>query len=788
MAENDGLQGAARLASVSYSFTSEGSAAHWRVVAMHCREVLSDLYHCTLDLATDDLQADPVAMRGRTCTFVMERNAAPRRLVGIVYRVENRGPAANNLIARVDIGPAVRALSQVVDSRIFQSSTVPKIVKDVLGKGLKPYKRKVKLDLHRAHYPVREYCVQYQETDLHFAMRLMQEEGITFYFDHEGDEEVMVLVDGNDAFPKPPLNAAGVPVPVVGLEWEVTPVESIRSLAWRNELQSTSVVLRDFDWTRPEWDLTRPDHGQDALGVEREVYEYPARLAIGEYNSGHQKYTTEDGKDQAQLRREIHTGREEEAAGLGIVTGFMPGRAFELADGARSGRFLITAVEHIGHAPEELVHGLENLIQAPEQYRNTFQLIPARVPFRPERKLAPPRLYGAQTAIVVGPGNDEIFTDEHGRIKVQFHWDRHGTRNEHSSCFVRVAQLWAGAGWGTVFLPRVGMEVVVQFLEGNPDRPLVTGCVYNGQHPPPYSLPDDKTKSTIKSSSSPGDNGFNEITLEDRAGSEKIYVHAQKDYEEQVLHDHSTTVGNDQKNHVKCNQTENVDAAQTLTVGGNRTKIVHHTETSTIDQNQKLTVKQNRDKTVMVNETETIGANQTSTVVANRTQTVGVTDTTTVTGHQSVTVGGGRDKTVTGIESNKVIGGRVSTEIGFDTNTVIGAAATEVLGLYNLSALVSVTILALPSAISMLPGRIDIVAPAKLSLTSGTSKIEMSPGKLTLSSGAGATIELSGTDVKITGTNVEVNGSAKTDVKSAGAVTVEGMLTTVKGSPVKVNC
>jgi type VI secretion system secreted protein VgrG len=258
-----------------------------------------------------------------------------------------------------------------------------------------------------------------------------------------------------------------------------------------------------------------------------------------------------------------------------------------------------------------------------ERYHNRFTAVAADVQWRPRRTLPRPRIRGIQTAIVTGPAGEEIHTDEHGRVKCQFHWDRLGTMDDHSSCWIRVMQTWAGNGWGTWILPRIGMEVIVSFVDGDPDRPVVTGCLYNGDNRPPYSLPEQKTKSTYKSNSSLGGGGYNEFRFEDKKGDEEIFTHAQRDYNEVVEHDHNTLVHNCQTNTVDIDQTENIHQNQFLTVDINRTKNVGLNETTNIGQTRNETV--GLDEFIMITQhrSKMVGANETVMVGQNRTESVG---------------------------------------------------------------------------------------------------------------------------------------------------------------------
>jgi type VI secretion system secreted protein VgrG len=231
-------------------------------------------------------------------------------------------------------------------------------------------------------------------------------------------------------------------------------------------------------------------------------------------------------------------------------------------------RYVVTRVEHEGVAPEELLQGTHDDPRVTDRYKNRFQCVPVETPWRPSRNAPRPVIAGLQTALVVGPAGEEIYTDEHGRIRVQFHWDRHGRRDAHSTCWIRVIQgPWSGAGWGFQFIPRVGMEVAVSFLDGDPDRPVVTGALYNGQNRVPHALPAEKTRSAIRTQSSPNSQGYNELRFEDRAGAEEVYVHAQRDLVEEVLHCHSTRVGATQQNVVLASQVERVGHDVDVVVG-----------------------------------------------------------------------------------------------------------------------------------------------------------------------------------------------------------------------------
>jgi len=296
------------------------------------------------------------------------------------------------------------------------------------------------------------------------------------------------------------------------------------------------------------------------------------------------------------------------------------------------------------------IGGYEGIDAASNQtlYRCEFSAIPSKVPFRPRRLTPRPCISGPQTATVVGKSGEEIWTDVHGRVKVQFHWDRKGGHDESSSCWVRVSSPWAGKNWGAVHIPRMGHEVVVEFLEGNPDRPIITGSVYNGQNKPPYKLPDNQTQSGIKSRSSKegsADN-FNEIRFEDKKGEEQLFIHAEKNQDIEVEKDETHTVGNnrtktignDETTHVKANRTETVDKDETISIGGSRKE--------TVSKDESISITGARTKAVTKDETVTIGASRTETVSKDETISIGANRTETVSKDESITISGKRSKKV----------------------------------------------------------------------------------------------------------------------------------------------
>jgi type VI secretion system secreted protein VgrG len=626
----------APLQEVSYAFA--GADGHpWTVLHCSIREAISELYEGVFVLA-GHVDHAPDELLGAPARATLQRQHLTRSLHGIVWRVEDLGTTAMHRFVRVTVVPRLRALGQRLDSRIFQEKTVAEIVRDVLAHA-RVYQGERALTVPPLpRLPKREYCVQYRETDLDFVMRLLQEEGIPFYFKHDGEgSETLVLVDEPPGW-TPVSTLHGLPQVVVSdARLHMLSSESIAWFDLQREVTGTGVTLRDYDFTRPRatLDMT-PSNPATDQGV-RPAYDYPARMTLHSYDEQHEAYTRHDGVAQARLRHELAQVPGVHGRGRGNVTGFVPGTTFELTGHGRqelNRGFLVVKAEHRGQAwsdiPEDVrasEHLLRELREAgvesadlfngTERYTNRFEVVPGEVPFRPTRVTPRPLVHGSQTARVVGPVGEEIHTDPHGRIKVQFHWDREGRENEHSSCWVRVQQNWAGAGWGFQFIPRIGMEVVVTFLEGDPDRPLVTGCVYNGENHVPYGLPGHKTQSGVKTNSSHTNGGYNEIRFEDRAGEEQLYVQAQRNMDTLVKRDQTLHVAHNRTKLVEGNERNTINLDKSTKILGNEAREVFGNATSYIHGHQGSTTHADNNYNVYADESITLGCGE-SRVVLNR--------------------------------------------------------------------------------------------------------------------------------------------------------------------------
>lgn len=600
-------------------------------------------------------------------------------------------------------------LTRTADSRIFQNLSIPDIVEKIFKeKGFLDYKNK----LHGS-YDKWDYCVQYRETDFNFICRLLEEEGIYYFFEHENNKHTLILSDTPEEHkPYPNQETARYQTSAGGWLEE----DTISSIEVMQEIKPGKYTLKDFNFETPNTDLKVEAPSQKALGPgEREIYDYPG---------GYGKRAR--GDKLANIRM------QEEEAGITTITGssncraFTSGYKFDLKDYYRKDMndkaYVLTSLSHSarqGYTTEDAVSEFA--------YVNNFTCIPFDVPYRPPRRTPKPVVEGVQTAIVVGPEGEEIYTDEHGRVKVQFHWDREGKKDDKSSCWIRVSQLWAGMGWGAMYIPRIGQEVIVDFLEGDPDCPIIIGRVYHGTNKPPYGLPGEKTKSTIKSDSSKGGGGSNELRFEDKKGGEEIFLHGQKDWTIAIENDKNQTVGHD----------------ETLAVGNNRTKKVG------VDQSE----------TIGANKTIKVGANHTETIDANMSQKVGAAKTETIILAKALTIGAGYQVSV-GAAMNETIGGLKAEEIGAAKTVNVGAFSSENVALNK----------------SVDAGK-DIAESAgkNISLKSGTN----------MALNAGADFSINGGKKGVINIKDELLikcGDASISLKKNGDIVIDGKKITIKGS------
>jgi type VI secretion system secreted protein VgrG len=558
------------------------------------------------------------------------RGGDARHFHGVVASFSQSDADAGNIEYRAKLVPWLWFLTRSADCRIFQNKSVVDIIKEVFDDHkLSDYK----LDKLGSYDPI-PYCVQYRETDFNFVSRLMEDWGIGYFFSHSADAHELVLFDANAsveecaAQPKAAYetHAGGENAPGQVLEWHVE--QAFRTGAY---------ALTDYNYEDPGLDLGVEKTTQQAVGGNDrfEVYDYP-----GDYRA------LKPGDSRAQLRMEAEECAAKRIQGSGTCYGFCPGYKFDLVGhhrGDYNATYLVTEVQH-------RYHQAVGRSGAASNYQNSFACVPHAVPYRPPQLAPKPIVQGVQTAVVTGAEGKEVDVDPEGRIVVQFHWDRKGEKDEKSSCRVRVAQAWAGKEWGAYFIPRIGQEVMVEFEEGDPDRPIVTGRVYNGEQKPPYTDGEHsgiKTRSTKQGESA----NFNEIRFQDTKGSELLFTQAEKDRETLIKNDERKKVENDQTLNVAKNKAVTVGLDHTETIDGVQTVHVKKTRTDTVDENEERGVGGDRTRTVTGNETVTIDEKQKIAVNGEREVAIGADDGLAVAGNLAVSVDDNYGVSVTGDHS-----------------------------------------------------------------------------------------------------------------------------------------
>lgn len=529
-------------ANTNLQITTPFGADKLLLARVHVDERISQPFRIELELLAEDTALDFKKIVGKDVTVKLVYGEDKSRFFhGLVTRFVQSGRRGKLASYFAEVHPTLWLLGKTRDSRIFQQKKVPEIVKGILSDhGVTPVEDKL-----TATYAKRDFCVQYEESDLDFISRLLEDEGIYYYFKHADGKHTLVLGDDTSG------HAACPDLAKAKYRGEVQAAlaqpDVVVSCAVEQQVIVGSYAISNYNFETPTTSLLAKTDGKD---TKLKVYEYPGAHA-----------DKSAGEERSKLRLEAEEASAVRAVGASYVRQMSAGHTFELDEHERAdanAEYLLLSVVHSASG---------------QHYTNTFEAIPKATPFRPPRVTPRPVIYGGQTAMVTGKSGEEIYTDEHGRIKVHFFWDRLGKQDEQSSCWVRVAQSWAGKGWGTMFLPRVGQEVVVTFLGGDPDRPLVTGSVYNADQTTPYALPDEMTKSTILSRSTKKGSEGNELRFEDKKDSEEVYLHAQKDQKFEVKHDFETEVGNDMTvTVVKGDRTVTVEKGdETLTVSkGNR--------------------------------------------------------------------------------------------------------------------------------------------------------------------------------------------------------------------------
>jgi len=509
----------------------------FQVLSFEGREGLNSSYVFDIELVSEQADFDYLSLRNKPAFLEIDPDGTGFH--GLLYSTAQGESGKRMTRYRVSLVPQLQYLAHRYNQRIFQHLSVPDIIATVLREhGILADTFRFQLS---GEYPLREYCVQYDESDLHFVNRLCEEEGIHYHFEHAQTEHVVVFGDDQTVFPE--LGAATYQQD----SGMVADHQVVRAFSAQANTRTSRVARRDYNFETPRL-VMEASHRSD-LTPDLEDYDYPGRFL-----------DRSRGKHLSRRTTERHQADQHVAEGRSDISGLVSGHFMPLAQHPRpdwNELWLLTDVFHEGKQPQVLEESVtlaaDDGSGFEQGYRNAFVATPWPAIYRPPLRHSKRTISGSQTARVTGPEGEEIHCDQYGRVRVQFHWDRLGQGNDKTSCWLRVSSSWAGGRYGGIAIPRVGMEVLVTFLEGDPDQPLVTGCLYHAANEVPYELPANKTRTVFKTLSSPGGGGYNELRIEDKAGEEQIYLHAQRDWDENIEHDQHIRVGNERHDTVEAN-------------------------------------------------------------------------------------------------------------------------------------------------------------------------------------------------------------------------------------------
>lgn len=544
-------------------------------IALHATEALTTPFLFTVETVSDQKDIDPNKILYNPCCVTLNRvNTPARQFHGIA-----RGFHAGGMYGRgqwrytLELVPRLWFASQTRDCRVFQKKSIQDITQTLLDENGVTDKRIAITGDKQA----RDFVVQYNESDLDFLTRLLEEEGYFYFFEHSDKAHTLVIADANTAFKAIPDPAMKL-VPTGGNIDEIT--------SWRSVVATAhgSTQLQDYDPLNPDAAVNgKQETLLEASGkTKRDIYHWPARTAAGDTATSRSRIRQEAAEAEAVIFE--GTGQNQE---------FVPGGKFSLAGGAGAGSSSNSSAGGGGAAGDYVIRGVTH--EAVDEvklagtrittYSNSFSAFPARVTWRHTLDTPRPHMAGIFSAVVIGASGDEINTDEHGRIQVRFPWDHRKDATNDTTIWVRVVQPWSGNSWGWQFIPRVGMEVAVAFVDGDPDRPIVMGCLYNGDNKPTFPLPAEKTKSGLRtrSTTSGGTSTFSEFSIDDDKGKELVFLHAEKDLTIEVEHDETITIDNCRVKKVKKDETVEITEKQSIKVGqGRTTEITSGDDTLTV--------------------------------------------------------------------------------------------------------------------------------------------------------------------------------------------------------------
>ncbi|GLR08563.1 type VI secretion system tip protein VgrG [Mixta theicola] len=722
-----------------------------RFWALKGKEAVSTPFRFSLDLLSQDPAVDRQKLLGQSLTVILPGRLAnqERYLTGKITAISIREDEIEDnryTVYQITLEPDFWPMTRDKNFRIFQQQRVPDIVKSLFAEN------NVRIeDRLSGSYRQWDYCVQYGESTFDFISRLLELEGISYYFRHEKDGHTLILSDDT--------TATGTFPGYETIPWHAQAgggaidEEGVSQLKARYVVTPGLYSIDDYDFRKP--------HAWLLQALQNPVSPDPGKIDVYDWPGHFIEHT--DGESYARIRQQSWQAGQQQIRGTGTATGIAPGYQFTLtgAPNDTDNRALLVISARYNFEENQYASGSNGSAK----HHINFTVIPASTPFRPKARTSWPRTYGPQTARVVGPSGESIWTDKYGRVKVKFHWDRASNGDENSSCWVRVSSAWAGQGYGGIQIPRVGDEVVVDFINGEPDRPIIIGRVYNEASMPPWSLPAAATQMGFMSRTKDGSpDNANALRFEDKSGEEQLWLQAERNMDIEVKQDEShsvgsnrnKTVGKDETSHIKQNRTRTVDGNETVTIGQDRTKTVTGNENITVQQNHSqevkgnasLSVTQNRDENITGNHTATVKSNHTSNVEGNQTLTVNQDRSRTVSGNEKVQVQQNRSMAVTGNQTLNVTGDRNVTVCSNEIRTVAQKQSVQIGAGRTLSITGGDT--------RFTEGNVSDSATGSFTINVGESGITLNSGSIEIMAG-GASITINAAGVMVNGKKIDLN-------------------------------
>ncbi|EPW6428949.1 type VI secretion system tip protein TssI/VgrG [Vibrio parahaemolyticus] len=690
---------------VNFTFDVSGFSGAFKVESFRITETVSSPFEMNLTVLSDDdtITFEALSRKMGVLSLFGQGVGTARQFNGSISELRYLGTGRRFSRYHMTLVPHLWFLTQRQDCRIFQMQAAPDILRQVFDDaGMSDYRFELS-----AQYEAKEYALQYRENDQHFVQRLMAEHGLWYYFEHNEAGHTMVIVDSNDAIPElisSPINASYLGPVIYHAQGGGTPDrEHIFDLEQTHRTRTGIVSYGDYNYLTPK--IPQGKSADEGPNFDLQRYDY-----LGRYT------TPELGQQRVTEWMSEYTVDSHQIEAASDIMRLTSGYSFDISQHPRSNinrDYLMLTVMHTGFNPR--VHEEESSDE-PTTYHNQFVCLPRDVTFRAP-KMASPVVDGPQTAVVVGPAGEEIYTDEYGRIKVQFHWDRYAQSDEHSSCWLRVSQSMAAPNWGAVYLPRIGHEVIVTFLEGDPDRPLVTGAVYNGLHTPPYPLPENKTRTVFRTQSHKAE-GYNEMYFEDENDQEEVHFRAQKDMKTKVLNNRYRDIGNDEELKVGNNQENNILGDRKEVIDGHKTSITKQTFMEQVEEDVHVTYN--------ANESEKIANNRDLYIDENRQTLIGKDDSLDVGQDQNTVIMASRSIDV-GADDTHSIGNNLSVEVNGNTS-IRSDGETAVVSADEIKLFVGASSLVLKSSGNIHLNGTSITIDGASSVTATGGKVDINPG------------------------------------------------------------